>query len=100
MAVENTNMQVLTNLQPDTMRDALARIHYALDGDPTEEGKSWTSDEIEWVADVILSLGLTIREPGEEYESEDDDENECDGHESLDGAHMGESVTCDGSCKG
>jgi len=24
--------------------------------------------------------------------------NECEGHESLAGAHMGESVYCDGSC--
>lgn len=28
----------------------------------------------------------------------EDDENECEGHESQDGAHMGESVFCDGSC--
>lgn len=26
------------------------------------------------------------------------DPDECEGHESLDGAHMGESVTCDGAC--
>ena len=30
--------------------------------------------------------------------TEDDDEDECEGHESLDGAHMGETVYCDGSC--
>lgn len=30
---------------------------------------------------------------------EDDEDNECEGHESLDGAHMGETVYCDGSCK-
>lgn len=29
----------------------------------------------------------------------DEDNNECEGHESLDGAHMGESVYCDGSCR-
>lgn len=28
-----------------------------------------------------------------------DDEDECEGHESLDGAHMGEAVYCDGSCR-
>lgn len=28
-----------------------------------------------------------------------DDDNGCEGHESLDGAHMGESVYCDGSCR-
>lgn len=27
-----------------------------------------------------------------------DESNECEGHESLNGAHMGESVYCDGSC--
>lgn len=26
------------------------------------------------------------------------DEPECEGHESLDGAHMGETVFCDGTC--
>jgi hypothetical protein len=26
------------------------------------------------------------------------DDAECEGHESLDGAHMGETVYCDGSC--
>lgn len=25
--------------------------------------------------------------------------NECDGHETLSGAHMGETVYCDGRCK-
>ena len=30
---------------------------------------------------------------------EDDDPDVCPGHESLDGAHMGESVYCDGSCQ-
>ena len=29
----------------------------------------------------------------------DDDDNECEGHESLDGAHMGETVYCDGTCR-
>lgn len=29
---------------------------------------------------------------------EDDDAAECEGHESLDGAHMGETVYCDGTC--
>ena len=33
----------------------------------------------------------------EEYE--DDDELECEGHESLAGEHMGETVYCDGSCR-
>ena len=29
---------------------------------------------------------------------DEDDEPECEGHESLDGAHMGETVYCNGSC--
>lgn len=28
----------------------------------------------------------------------DEDGAECQGHESLDGAHMGETVYCDGTC--
>lgn len=28
-----------------------------------------------------------------------DDDHKCEGHESLDGAHMGESVFCDGGCQ-
>lgn len=30
---------------------------------------------------------------------EDDDDEGCQGHESLDGAHMGETVYCDGTCR-
>lgn len=33
---------------------------------------------------------------GEDYDHDDD--NDCPGHESLDGAHMGETVYCDGTC--
>lgn len=41
--------------------------------------------------------GLTI---AEECEVEArDDEDECEGHESLAGGHMGEAVFCDGSCR-
>lgn len=29
----------------------------------------------------------------------DDEDDQCEGHESLDGAHMGEAVYCDGSCR-
>jgi len=28
-----------------------------------------------------------------------DDDDGCEGHESLSGAHMGESVFCDGTCR-
>jgi hypothetical protein len=31
---------------------------------------------------------------------QDDDDLECPGHESLSGGHMGESIYCDGSCRG
>lgn len=30
---------------------------------------------------------------------DDDEQGGCEGHESLDGAHMGETVYCDGSCR-
>jgi hypothetical protein len=29
-----------------------------------------------------------------------DDDNDCEGHESLAGEHMGETVFCDGTCRG
>lgn len=29
----------------------------------------------------------------------DDDEDECEGHESLNGADMGRTVYCDGTCR-
>lgn len=35
----------------------------------------------------------------EEEDEEDDSDNECEGHESLNGNTMGASVFCDGSCK-
>jgi hypothetical protein len=28
-----------------------------------------------------------------------DEDNQCEGHESLNGAHMGEAVYCDGTCQ-
>lgn len=34
-----------------------------------------------------------------EENDEDDSDDECEGHESLNGDMMGESVFCDGSCK-
>lgn len=30
---------------------------------------------------------------------DEDEDDDCEGHESLDGAHMGEAVYCDGSCR-
>lgn len=30
---------------------------------------------------------------------DDDDDDECEGHEWLAGAHMGETVYCDGTCR-
>lgn len=35
----------------------------------------------------------------EEDSGWDDDDDGCEGHESLAGAHMGEAVYCDGSCR-
>ena len=28
-----------------------------------------------------------------------DEDEGCEGHQSLDGAHMGETVFCDGTCR-
>ncbi len=45
---------------------------------------------------LFLALVAELIEAREEDEL---DEDECEGHESLDGAHMGETVYCDGTCK-
>lgn len=50
---------------------ALDEIHEILDGDPNDPGKSWSSDEIGCVAEVIIALGYTIREPGEDGEEDE-----------------------------
>jgi len=44
------------------------------------------------------ACGEPFRAEGVEDEIEDEDEG-CQGHESQDGAHMGETVFCDGSCR-
>lgn len=46
---------------------------------------------------IAASTDATLRE-FDEIEDDDDDLG-CDGHESLDGAHMGETVYCDGTCR-
>lgn len=55
----------------------------------------------------LVSMASIVAQVSQEFIADDngsdvetdDDETECEGHESLDGAHMGESVYCDGSCK-
>jgi hypothetical protein len=44
----------------------------------------------------IITAWYAARAYGNEPE---DDDNECEGHESLAGEHMGETVYCDGSCR-
>lgn len=59
----------------------------------------WQDAEAARVAAIELANGAS-----EEAWGDDDDEDSpdmirsCDGHESLDGAHMGETVYCDGTC--
>lgn len=44
----------------------------------------WRTDLLDWVEQQrVLAAAAEL---------------ECEGHESLDGAHMGESVFCDGAC--
>ena len=44
---------------------------------------------------IPLAYQASTHDPGEAGPM---DPSECEGHESLDGAHMGETVYCDGSC--
>lgn len=48
-------------------------------------------------SEEVLSI-LQAEQDEDDDDWGDDDEDECPGHESLDGAHMGETVYCDGSC--
>lgn len=51
-----------------------------------------------------IGIGVDYDEPDftaywqENLDDSDDSDNECEGHESLNGAFMSESVYCDGSC--
>jgi hypothetical protein len=42
--------------------------------------------------------GLSEIVPADEWQDVTDDDG-CEGHESLAGEHMGETVYCDGSCR-
>lgn len=56
-------------------------------------------DLTEYVAEY---RGSTLTQMDARYAAmhcEGDDPVECEGHESLDGAHMGETVYCDGTCR-
>ena len=48
-----------------------------------------------WPTDAIDVLLHTF----ESDDEDDDDDFGCEGHESLAGEHMGETVYCDGSCR-
>ena len=54
--------------------------------------------EADAMAEIYADLDTPDLETADEF-SEYDDDTECEGHESLDGAHMGETVYCDGSCR-
>lgn len=64
----------------------------------------WMSDHIEPTGQYDLVIEVSNADGDvitrHEYEADLDDDDECLGHESLDGAHMGETVYCDGSCRG
>lgn len=59
------------------------------------------------LADLFETLAAVTRNkdnvPSENVKSTDSGNtwiDECDGHETLSGAHMGETIYCDGRCKG
>lgn len=65
------------------------RVH--LDGRSGRPGRTvmLAHDELERVVLTVVD-GVADADEGEA---------ECEGHESLDGAHMGETVYCDGTCR-
>ncbi|OBG21506.1 hypothetical protein A5768_25705 [Mycolicibacterium fortuitum] len=83
-----------------------AREHYSNDGHPQCEDDPFD----ETTADDVENLPYECPDCGNRHDGmtsgtercpdcECEDDNECEGHESLAGEHMGESVYCDGSCR-
>jgi hypothetical protein len=82
----------------------------AKDDGPCEESTVWTGTiEACLLSDLVDAAGehhdkhegtyvKDLQEPAE-FSYEDEYGTECEGHESLAGEHMGETVFCDGSCK-
>lgn len=83
---------------PEFPRDGDPWYAVAYDGDGNEIGSRQEGDET-----LVEIDGMTIFDAvGERGETVkfwlEIPAPECEGHESLDGAHMGETVYCDGSC--
>jgi hypothetical protein len=60
-----------------------------------ESGRTWdltAEDARDLARELTLSAGRVRARA-------DAEDNECEGHESLAGEHMGETVFCDGTCK-
>jgi hypothetical protein len=67
----------------------------------TRERLSESSEVMDALTLGLFDDGLMASSDDEDEPEEDEDEPaECPGHESTDGAHMGEAVYCDGSCQG
>lgn len=54
--------------------------------------------EPNYTFEIATPDGVRVRLTVVELEDADDDDTECEGHESLAAEHMGESVYCDGTC--
>jgi hypothetical protein len=94
-----------TGVQHDTIANVDEHLGYEYDGNGTEKvlifndggnQEAWvfigTTEDFVNLADRLLEvIDLTTED--------DDDEAGCEGHESLAGEHMGETVYCDGTCK-
>jgi hypothetical protein len=59
----------------------------------------WNDRDERTAAEVIDALRAAAQEWDDTHGAEADDEWECEGHESLAGEHMGETVYCDGTCR-
>lgn len=65
--------------------------------------EAFRDDALPWLKDKSELTTKQLEETDWEYVYEtfypEGNEKECEGHESLDGAHMGETVFCDGTCR-
>lgn len=91
-----------------TLSDLIADLAFLAEHDMDVSGEhvittgAWhfTEDkrESEQADSVLVSEEVLELDDGYDEEYDDDDEG-CEGHESLAGEHMGETVYCDGSCR-
>lgn len=87
-------------MSPDVLSPAMIAVLETLTAGDQPDGRSWRAvSAFERRGLLTLNGAGTARITLAGTEALDEaEEPECEGHESLDGAHMGETVYCDGSC--